>query len=72
VYKPFVEGSCLQQWSRPSSDVLQQGFSKQNTISNEEGVASMAGRCGEESVGDKDKRLRDDNIRQSIGKNGCP
>jgi len=40
-------------WSRPLSDVLQQGFSKQNTISNKEGVASMAGRCGEESVGDE-------------------
>jgi len=50
MYEPFVVGCCLQQWSRPSSDVLQQGFFKSNTISNKEGVASMAGRCGEESV----------------------
>jgi hypothetical protein len=47
MYEPFVVGSCFHQWSRPSSYVLQQGFSKCNTISNKEGVASMVGRCGE-------------------------
>jgi len=53
MYEPFVVGSCLHQWSRPLSDVQQQGFSKWNTISSTEGVASMVGRCGEECVGDE-------------------
>jgi hypothetical protein len=52
MYEPVV-GSRLQQWSGPSCDVLQQGLSKRNTISNKEGIASMAGRWREESVGDE-------------------
>lgn len=62
MYEPVV-GSRLQQWSGPSSDVLQQGLSKRNTISGKEGVASMAGRCREESVGDEGYELTTEGSR---------